>query len=88
MDTNKKQILQDEVDKNYQFFKTKLDEIIQKYFGKYALLRHSEIIDYFDSLDDAIKYANAIYTDKLYSIQKVENDGPVNLGFIGVQLNA
>ena len=45
------------------------------------------IIDYFDTMDDAIKYAKIRFEDGLYSIQKV-NETPVSLGYIGSFLNA
>ena len=79
--------VQKEVDKNYEFFLKELPNIFNLYNNKYALLKNAEIIDYFDTLDDAIKYAEMRFEDGLYSVQKV-NEPPVNLGYIGSFLNA
>ncbi len=49
--------VQKEIDKNYDFFLKELPNIINLYNNKYALLKNAEIIDYFDTMDDAIKYA-------------------------------
>ena len=64
-----------------------MPNIINLYNNKYALLKNAEIIDYFDTMDDAIKYAKIRFEDGLYSIQKV-NETPVSLGYIGSFLNA
>ena len=64
-----------------------LPNIINLYNNKYALLKNAEIIDYFDTMDDAIKYAKIRFEDGLYSIQKV-NNLLVDLGLIGNILNA
>ncbi len=79
--------VQKEIDKNYEFFLKELPNIVNLYNNKYVLLKNSEIIDYFDTMDDAIKYAKIRFEDGLYSIQKV-NEMPVNLGYIGSFLNA
>lgn len=79
--------VQKEIDKNYDFFLKELPNIINLYNNKYALLKNAEIIDYFDTMDDAIKYAKIKFEDGLYSIQKV-NETPVSLGYIGSFLNA
>lgn len=79
--------VQKEIDKNYDFFLKELPNIINLYNNKYALLKNAEIIDYFDTMDDAIKYAKIRFEDGLYSIQKV-NETPISLGYIGSFLNA
>ena len=79
--------IQKEVDNNYQFFLKEKDKIPNYLLDKYVLIRKEEFIEYFDSIDDAIKYAKIKYEDNLYSVQKV-NDLPVNLGFMGNMLNA
>lgn len=79
--------VQKEIDRNYETFSKELPNIFNSYNNKYVLLKNAEIIDYFDTMDDAIKYAEYRFEDKLYSIQKI-NDPPVNLGYIGSFLNA
>lgn len=76
--------IQEEVDANYEFFKTQLPQMLVTHLGQYVLLKNKTVIDYFDTLDDAQKYANSMYKDGLYSIQKVEN-AVLNLGFVGIQ---
>lgn len=79
--------IQKEVDNNYQFFLKEKDNIPNYLLDKYVLIRKEQFIEYFDSIDDAIKYAKIKYEDNLYSVQKV-NDLPINLGFMGNMLNA
>jgi hypothetical protein len=76
--------IQEEVDANYEFFKAQLPQMIVTHLGQYVLLKNKTVIDYFDTLDDAKKYADSMYKDRLYSIQKVEN-AILNLGFLGIQ---
>ena len=78
--------IQKEVDNNYQFFLKEKDKIPNYLLDKYVLIRKEQFIEYFDSIDDAIKYAKIKYEDNLYSVQKV-NDLPINLGFMGNMLN-
>ena len=74
------QAIQKEVDQNYQAFKESLPELMASDPGKYALLRHKEIVQVFDSARDANIFAEAQFADGLYSIQQV-TDRPVDLGF-------
>ncbi|MDR3307259.1 MAG: hypothetical protein LBS61_06400 [Endomicrobium sp.] len=74
----------EEVNANYEFFKTQLNQMVADRLGQYVLLKNKTIVDYFGTPDDARKYADSIYEDGLYSIQKVEN-AVLNLGFIGIQ---
>ena len=69
-----------EVNKNFIAFQKLLPSIDPRHSGKFAVLRKEEIIDYFDSMRDAAKYAEALYEDGLYSIQEV-NARVVDLGF-------
>ncbi|WP_288695342.1 hypothetical protein [Brachyspira pilosicoli] len=81
--------IENEVSQNYQFFlqEKENNRIPYNCLNKVALLREQQIIDYFDSIDDALKYARKVYEDGLYSVQKV-NDIVINLGYIGSVLNA
>ena len=69
-----------EINKNFIAFQKLLPSIDPRHSGKFAVLRKEEIIDYFDSMRDAAKYADALYEDGLYSIQEV-NARVVDLGF-------
>ncbi|MCL1856040.1 MAG: hypothetical protein FWF84_00115 [Kiritimatiellaeota bacterium] len=79
--------IQEEVDRNYAFFKKELPRLMMGHLGQFALLKDAEIVDYFDSFNDAEKYADLRYPDGLYSIQKVENV-VVKLGFLGSRVYA
>ena len=68
-----------EVRKNFTAFKKLLPSIDPRHSGKFAVLRKEEIIDYFDSMPDAAKYADALYEDGLYSIQEI-NAQVIDLG--------
>jgi hypothetical protein len=78
--------IQEEVENNYKFFETQIPQIIDKHCGKYALIRKQAIIDYFDSFSDAIKYAQAVFKDRMYSIQRVEFQTPITLGYQGLMM--
>ena len=86
MDDYRKRI-QREVDENYDFFQSEIHKIAISHMGQYALIRNKEIVDYFDTLKDAEKYARAAFGDRMYSIQKVD-DAPAELGFIGEMIYA
>ena len=47
--------IQKEVDNNYQFFLKEKDKIPNYLLDKYVLIRKEEFIEYFGSIDDAIK---------------------------------
>ncbi len=61
-----------EVSKNFAVFQKELPRLIATgYAGKYALLRKEKIIEFFDSIGDALKYARDNYQDDMYSVQLV-----------------
>lgn len=71
---------QKEVDKNLDFFLSELDSLSQTHFGKFALIRHRHITEFYDTAMDAFRAGNSLYPDRLFSIQQV-NATPVDLGF-------
>jgi len=71
---------QTEIDRNLEFFLRELPSLLVDHRGKYALLRHQQIIAYFDTIADALSAGNSQFTDKLFSIQEV-TDAATNLGF-------
>ena len=73
---------QAEVDKNFSIFQEKIKEgsIEHSLFGKFALMKGGEIIDCFNTWEDANKAGLIAYPDKLFSIQEV-SDKIVNLGY-------
>jgi hypothetical protein len=68
-----------EIEQNLAFFLKELPTLLATHRGKFALLRHQQIINYFDTPQDAVTAAKQ-YDDQLYSIQQV-TDTAVNLGY-------
>lgn len=80
IEANEQTRQQKQVDDNYEAFQKLDDSFFEEHRGKYALLRDRELVDVFDSRQDARKTAMLLYEDKLFSIQKVDKT-PVDLGF-------
>ncbi len=70
---------QEIVDKNYAAFRKALPGIMQQQAGRFALMRHAEIVDFFDTAADAVTTGKHLYKDGEFSIQKVTQT-PINLG--------
>lgn len=61
-----------QVQDNFITFKKMRPELPKEVFGKFALLRDGEIVEYFDSAGDALKYGKLKFeSDGLFSIQEV-----------------
>jgi hypothetical protein len=65
---------QQEVDRNFAFFKAELPTILPQHMGKYALIRDKKIHGYFDTVVDAQTTGSKLFEDNLFSIQKVTNE--------------
>jgi hypothetical protein len=76
-DRNARQI---EVDRNLEAFRVQLSSLLRTHAGKYALMRHQEIVGFFDTLADALVAGQKLYSDQLFSIQEV-TETSVDLGF-------
>lgn len=72
--------IQDEIDRNYEAFKARLPELLLSHPGKFALMQHEEIIDFFDTARDAHVAGRALFKDGLFSVQEVI-EAPVDLGY-------
>ncbi|MFQ5915526.1 MAG: hypothetical protein ACE5JS_20340 [Nitrospinota bacterium] len=72
--------IQAEVDKNYEAFRQLLPELLKEHKGKFALLRHQKLVQTFDSARDAVVFAEAQFSDGLYSVQEISED-VADLGF-------
>lgn len=70
-----------EAQRNFSAFRERLPELLTTHQGKYALLHKGEIVDFFDSLSDAVRFGRSRYgsVDE-FSIQQVTSTN-VNLGF-------
>jgi hypothetical protein len=60
-----------EVNNNFDAFQKQLSQLLQTHPGKYALLRDGRIVEFFDSVGDAVTYGRDSYSDDLYSVQLV-----------------
>jgi hypothetical protein len=64
---------------NYEAFKKMLPSLL-KDENKYALLKDGNLIAIYDTMSDAVTTAEKMFSDKLWSIQKI-TDRPINLGY-------
>jgi hypothetical protein len=71
---------QEEIDRNFEEFQRQLPVLLEKYRGKYALMRNQEIKGYYDTAVDANLTGEQMFPDKLFSVQQVI-DTAVDLGF-------
>ena len=68
-----------EVDRNYDFFQRNLTTFLKDHKGQYALLRHREVLGFYDEPGEAAAVATKQFEDDLFSIQEVTSL-PIDLG--------
>lgn len=68
-----------EVDQNYDFFQRNLSNFLTTEKGKFALLRHREVLGFYDEPGEAAAFASKQFSDDLFSIQEVTSL-PIDLG--------
>ena len=86
-ESSKNTELRTEVDKNYQYFKSKLNEWIENYSGKFVVIRSQKEQMFLDTFDDARKYAIDKFKDGIFSIQEITTRN-VDLGYISANLKS
>lgn len=64
----------DEIDRNLAKFLELLPALTRDHAGKWALLRHESIIEFFDSAIDAQIAGNNKFDDQIFSIQPVKEE--------------
>lgn len=80
---------QEEVDRNYAIFRAELPNLLLQYRGKFALIRDGQITSFYDTAIDAQTAGSQLYSDGLFSIQKVTEDvGDLGLYSHAVPLGA
>jgi len=62
------------VSENFEAFEKQLPQLLQTHAGKYALLRDKKVVEFFDSVGDAVKYGRDNFPDGLYSVQLVTQE--------------
>ena len=70
----------EEIRRNFEAFKKKLPELLESHAGKFALLRHGEIVQFFDSARDALIFGHEKFDDSLFSVQEVST-AVIDLGW-------
>ena len=70
---------QEEVDKNYTFFKKELPNLITQHRGEFVLIKEQTIEGYFKTFEEAFFAGKKKFEDSQFSIQEVTED-PVDLG--------
>lgn len=69
-----------EVDRNFEYFRTIVDSLMATQAGRYALLRHENVVGFFDTMIEAARNGGVKFLDGFFSVQEVTNQ-PVDLGF-------
>jgi len=54
-----------EIDRNLEYFIRELPNLLPVYRGKFAILRHQQIVAYYDTVADAVRAGNQLYLDKM-----------------------
>jgi hypothetical protein len=75
-----------EVAANFAVFQKQLPELLKTHAGKFAVMRHGHIIEYFDTLTDAARFGARMFSDDMFSVQEV-TERKIDLGFFSVALD-
>lgn len=71
---------QKEVDDNFVAFTKLLPELLKTHPGKFAVMQNGKVIEFFDTISDAVRFGHAKFGDMKFSIQEITTQN-VNLGF-------
>ncbi|HEX3484267.1 MAG TPA: hypothetical protein VHT51_04355 [Micropepsaceae bacterium] len=71
---------QSEVDRNYEAFRKMLPDLLKSNPGQFALMNNGQVVDFFTSLGDAVRFGKEKFGDHKFSVQEVTSQS-VNLGF-------
>jgi len=64
---------QEEVDRNYEYFRQELPNLMEHHRNRFALIRDCNVTGIYDTIRDAQTAASQLYSDGLYSIQQITN---------------
>jgi hypothetical protein len=67
----KSDLIDSEIDANYDHYWRHLSEFFDAEQGRVALLKSGQIVRFFDSVGEANRHARAAFPDGLYSLQPV-----------------
>lgn len=65
-------------DKNYEFFKRELPNIISTHRGQFVVIRNEQIIDYYANAELALREAYQRFQDNDFIVQEVTDEDRVN----------
>jgi hypothetical protein len=71
---------QKQVDENFAVFTKLLPQLLKSHPGKYAVMHAGEVVDFFDTISDAVRFGHAKFGDTNFSIQEITTQN-VTLGF-------
>ena len=71
---------QQTINENYAAFEKLLPSLSDEHAGKFALIRHGEIVEFYDSARDAFVFGEDKFDDGLFSVQEVTTS-TVDLGW-------
>jgi hypothetical protein len=69
-----------QVDMNFDAFIKVLPDLLRTHPGKFALMHNGEVVEFLDSLSDAVLAGAAKFGDSNFSVQEVVSQN-INLGF-------
>ncbi len=67
----------EKLEKEYQFFKAKKDELLAKYENKFIVIRGQEVIAAYDSMTDAIEETKKQYELGTFLVQHIAKEDDV-----------
>ena len=76
----------EEIDRNLEKFLEVLPALVSEHMGQYALIRHGEILEFFNSALDAQIAGNQRFEDQIFSIQCVKETAE-ELGYFSYAVN-
>jgi len=69
-----------EIEENLEIFLRELPHLLAAHRNQFALLRHKQIVGYYETVTDAVSAANSLFSDRIYSVQQV-TDTASDAGF-------
>ncbi|MBC6429285.1 MAG: hypothetical protein GDA55_08705 [Cellvibrionales bacterium] len=69
-----------EVKRNFAAFQKLLPEAMKLHAGKFALMHDAELVEIYDSWQDAFRTGRKFYGENRFSVQQIETR-PIDLGF-------
>ena len=71
---------QKQVDENFHVFVKLLPELLKSHPGRYAVMHAGKVVEFFDTVSDAVRFAHAKFGNMNFSIQEITAQN-INLGF-------